>query len=123
VYLFGPHRSHCPPGAPSGMQERPAIWRREPLSGNRRGRAHAVDEQVIRLTEGMGAPDRIVKTSRSYSHRTLKLLWGRAGSRCAMPECRVELFAEATDYDPTVVIGEFAHVTAAADDGPLTVLG
>ena len=35
-----------------------------------------------------------------------------------MPECRVELFAEATDYDPTVVIGEIAHVTAAADDGP-----
>jgi hypothetical protein len=35
-----------------------------------------------------------------------------------MPECRVELFAEATDYDPIVVIGEIAHVAGAADDGP-----
>src|SRR5262245_3304922 len=58
------------------------------------------------------------RTSRSYSDRTLKLLWGRAAGRCAMPECRVELYAEATDYDPIVVIGEIAHVAAAADDGP-----
>ena len=35
-----------------------------------------------------------------------------------MPECRVELFADATDYDPIVVIGEIAHVAAVADDGP-----
>ena len=58
------------------------------------------------------------RTTRRYSHRTLKLLWGRAAGRCAMPECRVELFAEATAYDPIVVIGEIAHVAAAADGGP-----
>ncbi len=33
-----------------------------------------------------------------------------------MPECRVELFADATHYDPIVVIGEIAHVAAVADD-------
>lgn len=55
---------------------------------------------------------------RNYTDRTLKLLWGRAAGRCAVPECRVELFAEATDYDPIVVIGDIAHVNAAADDGP-----
>jgi hypothetical protein len=67
----------------------------------------------------VGALARIkAKTSRNYGDRTLKLLWGRAAGRCAMPECRVELFAEATDYDPIVVIGEIAHVAAAADDGP-----
>jgi hypothetical protein len=58
------------------------------------------------------------KTSRSYSNRTLKLLWGRSAGRCAMPECRVELFAAATEYDPIVVIGEIAHVAAAGDGGP-----
>src|SRR5579864_4359568 len=58
------------------------------------------------------------RISRSYTDRTLKLLWGRAAGRCAMAECRVELFAEATAYDPVVVIGEIAHVAAAADDGP-----
>lgn len=67
----------------------------------------------------MGAlPRRRTRTSRSYSDRTLKLLWGRAAGRCAMPECRIELFAEATTYDPIVVIGEIAHVAGAADDGP-----
>jgi hypothetical protein len=30
-----------------------------------------------------------------------------------MAECRIELFAEATSYDPLVVIGEIAHVAAA----------
>ena len=58
------------------------------------------------------------RTSRSYTDRTLKLLWGRAAGRCAMPECRTELFAEATDFDPVVVIGEIAHVAGAADAGP-----
>jgi hypothetical protein len=58
------------------------------------------------------------KTSRSYTDRTLKLLWGRAAGRCAMPECRVETFADSTEYDPIVVIGEIAHVAGAADDGP-----
>jgi len=35
-----------------------------------------------------------------------------------MPECRIELFAESTAYDPVVVIGEIAHVAGAADAGP-----
>lgn len=61
------------------------------------------------------------KTKRSYTDRDLKLLWGRAAGRCAMPECRVELFAEATDYDPIVVIGEIAHVAAAGEAGPRVV--
>jgi hypothetical protein len=58
------------------------------------------------------------KAKRHYSNPTLKLLWGRAAGRCAMPECRVEVFADATDYDPIVVFGDIAHVEAAADDGP-----
>jgi hypothetical protein len=58
-------------------------------------------------------------TKRNYSNRTLKLLWGRAAGRCAMPGCRIELYAEATtDYDPIVVIGEIAHVAAAGAQGP-----
>ncbi len=58
--------------------------------------------------------------ARNYSDRTLKLLWGRAGCRCAMPECRVELLADATTYDPIVVIGEIAHI-AAAMVGPVRI--
>ena len=56
--------------------------------------------------------------ARNYSDRTLKLLWGRAGGRCAMHECGVELLTDATAYDPIVVIGEIAHMAAAQDRGP-----
>jgi hypothetical protein len=35
-----------------------------------------------------------------------------------MPECRVELLADATTYDPIVVIGEIAHISAAQNGGP-----
>ena len=56
--------------------------------------------------------------SRNYSDLTLKLLWGRAAGRCAMPTCRMQLTADATDYDPVVVIGDMAHVAGASDDGP-----
>jgi len=35
-----------------------------------------------------------------------------------MPNCRVELFADATAYHPIVVIGQIAHIAAASDGGP-----
>ncbi len=55
---------------------------------------------------------------RSYSARTLKILWGRAAGRCAVPTCRIELFVEHTDHDPIVVIGDIAHIEAASNRGP-----
>ena len=55
---------------------------------------------------------------RIYTARTLKLLWGRSAGRCAMPECREQVFVDATDYDPIVTIGDIAHVAASSDDGP-----
>lgn len=63
----------------------------------------------------MSAPK---KTRRAYSDRTLKILWGRAAGRCAVPDCRVELLIEETDFDPVVVIGDIAHIAAASDRGP-----
>lgn len=59
-----------------------------------------------------------VASSRNYSARTLKILWGRAAGRCAVPNCRVELLVDETDYDPIVVIGDIAHMAAASSDGP-----
>ncbi len=56
--------------------------------------------------------------ARSYSPRTFKLLWGRSAGHCAMPDCRIDLIADATDYDPVVVIGDMAHVAGASDGGP-----
>src|SRR5262245_18189395 len=56
-------------------------------------------------------------SSRNYSDRTLKILWGRAAGRCAVPSCRVELLVHETGYDPIVVIGDIAHMAAASDIG------
>ena len=58
------------------------------------------------------------KSGRNYSDRTLKILWGRAAGRCAVPTCRMELLAEATEYDPIVTIGDIAHIEASSDAGP-----
>jgi hypothetical protein len=35
-----------------------------------------------------------------------------------VPECRIELFADATEHDPIVVIGDIAHIEASSDYGP-----
>lgn len=58
------------------------------------------------------------KSARRYSERTLKLLWGRAAGRCAVPNCRIFLYEEETRYDPAVPIGDIAHMAAASDSGP-----
>jgi hypothetical protein len=58
------------------------------------------------------------KSSRSYSDRTLKILWGRAAGRCAVADCRMEIYLDATELDPMVPIGEIAHIEAASDKGP-----
>jgi len=58
------------------------------------------------------------KSSRRYSAQTLKILWGRAAGRCAAPECRIYLIADATHHDPIVVIGDIAHIEASSDKGP-----
>ena len=58
------------------------------------------------------------KSARSYNGRTLKMLWGRSAGRCATPECRIQLFVDATDHDPMVIIGDIAHIHASSSKGP-----
>ena len=58
------------------------------------------------------------KSPRSYDPQTLKLLWGRAAGRCAMADCRIELFVAEPGHDPVCIIGEMGHVVASSDGGP-----
>jgi len=49
----------------------------------------------------------------SLSPKDLKLLWGKAASRCSMPECRKPLIAESSNTEPeghNFLIGEMAHI-------------
>jgi hypothetical protein len=45
-----------------------------------------------------------------------KILWGRAGNRCAI--CHKPLVVDATSADPEAVVGDEAHIVAQSSDGP-----
>lgn len=64
-------------------------------------------------------PDQnIKKSTRVYEAKTLKLLWGRAAGRCAMRDCRIDVFVNELGYDPIWNIGEMGHIAASSNDGP-----
>ena len=46
------------------------------------------------------------------------MLWGRAASRCSLPECRRELVLDSIDTDDPSLVGEAAHIVAEQPDGP-----
>jgi len=52
----------------------------------------------------------------AISQRDLKLLWGRAASRCAV--CRRELTQDTAATSATLLIGEHAHIVAEQEGGP-----
>jgi hypothetical protein len=52
---------------------------------------------------GIGLPDR-------------KILWARAGNRCAFPDCRQELIR--LGVSTSTVVGEEAHIVAKEPEGP-----
>lgn len=54
----------------------------------------------------------------SLSVLTRKSLWGRAGNRCAFPDCRQELNEESANLPGGVIVGQEAHIVAREVDGP-----
>lgn len=53
----------------------------------------------------------------SISLKTHKMLWGRAGSKCAFTGCRKDLVVDATETDDESVVGEECHIIARKSDG------
>ena len=63
--------------------------------------------------------DPLLWTPVSISPSTKHLLWVKAAGRCAFPDCRASLIAESTDRDPSVPVGEMAHIVAQSEErGP-----
>ncbi|MBU8921211.1 MAG: HNH endonuclease [Bacteroidales bacterium] len=52
----------------------------------------------------------------AITDKTRKLLWGRAGNRCAL--CRCELVVDKTDADEESVVGEECHIVSPKPSGP-----
>lgn len=53
----------------------------------------------------------------SIGVKTRKMLWGRAASRCAFPDCKIELVMDETETDDESIIGDEAHIVAQKPDG------
>ena len=86
-------------------------------SGNKReaGKAKA---HILKPNPTSESELKAVKSARRYDGPTLKLLWGRSAGRCALPDCRIELFVTEPGYDPVCIIGEMGHVIGSSDAGP-----
>ena len=54
----------------------------------------------------------------SVSERDVKLLWGRAASRCAFPDCRSKLTQDKKAASDSFPLGVQAHIVGDKEDGP-----
>src|SRR3546814_18032655 len=55
---------------------------------------------------------------RTYSAKTLKILFALSGNQCAEPGCSEPIIALAPHASPPSVIGQIAHILAVSEDGP-----
>jgi hypothetical protein len=53
----------------------------------------------------------------SISQKDIKLLWGRAANRCAIPTCRIKLTQNKDTKSESIVLGEQAHIVAEEPKG------
>lgn len=58
------------------------------------------------------------KGTRSYSQRTLKILFTLSGNQCAHPECSNRLIVNETEHSPDHVVGQISHIYAHSEAGP-----
>ena len=50
--------------------------------------------------------------------RTVALLFGLSGNRCAFPDCNNRVISDATDFDEAAVNGHISHIYASSSRGP-----
>ncbi|MGY4573746.1 hypothetical protein [Bradyrhizobium sp. USDA 3256] len=56
--------------------------------------------------------------ARSYSDKTLKLLFALCGNKCAHPDCSQPIIQAATLNSPDLVVGQICHIYAHSGKGP-----
>jgi len=57
-------------------------------------------------------------TKRSYSFKTVKILFADSGNLCAFPGCTTQLTIPSTESSTSHVLGEICHIYAFKRDGP-----
>jgi hypothetical protein len=77
-----------------------------------RGLRAAVEVIVGKATAKAKAP------ARYYSPKTLKVLFALCGNKCAHPDCKEAIIANATRFSLDLVVGQISHIYAHSNKGP-----
>lgn len=56
--------------------------------------------------------------NRSYTTKTIKVLFGRSGNQCAHPDCANPVIVQGTEASDDAVLAQICHIYAASDNGP-----
>ncbi|MEQ9452511.1 MAG: hypothetical protein RJQ07_13090 [Pseudomonadales bacterium] len=55
---------------------------------------------------------------RSYSQKTIKVLFALSGNRCAYPDCIQPVISKSTEHSDDLVVAQISHIYAISIDGP-----
>ena len=58
------------------------------------------------------------KPNRSYTQKTLKILYALSGNECAAPGCIVSVVIPATEKSDAQILGHICHIYSFAEGGP-----
>lgn len=56
--------------------------------------------------------------NRSYTTKTIKVLFGSSGNQCAHPDCTHPVIAPGLEQSDPAVLAQICHIYAASDNGP-----
>jgi hypothetical protein len=76
----------------------------------------ATNQKASFSTKKVGPAKKPAK--RSYSPKTLKVLFALSGNKCAAPDCNYPIIKSGTAVSEDLVLGQICHIYAASDDGP-----
>lgn len=54
----------------------------------------------------------------AITERHKQILWGKSGATCSFSDCHRQLVVSANEHDPSVTLGEIAHIVAQSPGGP-----
>ena len=58
------------------------------------------------------------QNNRNYTRADRALLWAYSGGLCGFLNCTTRCVEEATESDPSAIIGHIAHIEGLSDEGP-----
>jgi len=68
-------------------------------------------------------PPTRTKLNRSYTQRTLKVLFALSGNKCAHPDCTNPVIMPPTEQSNHLVLNQICHIYALNEDGPRGKVG